>query len=129
MERTASVEDMVGNLWRMGRTPSAAEFEQFFSNIAQVGSQPSARPRGLTPATWTQISLPPGEPDILVHSHGEFPADADTIVGAGDALGGNYSAQARIRRVSLAYIVFQSFDIANPDPDPESRIVKHSCTF
>jgi len=39
MERTASVEDMVGNLWRLGRTPSQAEFEQFFSNIAQVGSQ------------------------------------------------------------------------------------------
>ena len=36
---TASVEDMVGNLWRLGRTPSQAEFEQFFSNIAQVGSQ------------------------------------------------------------------------------------------
>lgn len=30
---------MVGNLWRLGRTPSQAEFEQFFSNIAQVGSQ------------------------------------------------------------------------------------------
>ena len=39
LERTASVEDMVGNLWRLGRTPSQAEFEQFFSNIAQVGSQ------------------------------------------------------------------------------------------
>ena len=39
MERTASVEDMVGNLWKLGRTPSQAEFEQFFSNIAQVGSQ------------------------------------------------------------------------------------------
>ena len=39
MERTASVEDMVGNLWRLGRTPSQAEFEQFFTNIAQVGSQ------------------------------------------------------------------------------------------
>lgn len=39
MERTASVEDMVGNLWRLGRTPSQAEFEKFFSNIAQVGSQ------------------------------------------------------------------------------------------
>ena len=39
MERTASVEDMVGNLWQLGRTPSQAEFEQFFSNIAQVGSQ------------------------------------------------------------------------------------------
>jgi len=39
MERTASVEDMVGNLWRLGRTPSQAEFETFFSNIAQVGSQ------------------------------------------------------------------------------------------
>lgn len=38
IERTASVEDMVGNLWRLGRTPSQAEFEQFFSNIAQVGS-------------------------------------------------------------------------------------------
>ena len=39
LERTASVEDMVGNLWRLGRTPSQAEFEQFFSNIAQAGSQ------------------------------------------------------------------------------------------
>jgi hypothetical protein len=39
IERTASVEDMVGNLWKLGRTPSQAEFEQFFSNIAQVGSQ------------------------------------------------------------------------------------------
>lgn len=39
VERTASVEDMVGRLWRLGRTPSQAEFEQFFSNIAQVGSQ------------------------------------------------------------------------------------------
>jgi len=39
MQRTASVDDMVGNLWRLGRTPSQAEFEQFFSNIAQVGSQ------------------------------------------------------------------------------------------
>jgi hypothetical protein len=30
---------MVGNLWRLGRTPSQAEFEMFFSNIANVGSQ------------------------------------------------------------------------------------------
>ena len=29
MERTASVEDKVGNLRRLGRTPSRAEFETF----------------------------------------------------------------------------------------------------
>jgi hypothetical protein len=39
MQRTESVDDMVGNLWRPGRTPSQEEFERLFSNIAQMGSQ------------------------------------------------------------------------------------------
>ena len=31
MERTDSLQDLVGNLWRLGRTPSEAEFTQFLA--------------------------------------------------------------------------------------------------
>ena len=54
LERTASVEDMVGNLWRLGRTPSQAEFEQFFSNIAQAGSQQNLAAAAQAAATANQ---------------------------------------------------------------------------
>jgi len=54
LERTASVEDMVGNLWRLGRTPSQAEFEQFFSNIAQAGSQQNLTAAAQAAATANQ---------------------------------------------------------------------------
>ena len=58
MERTASVEDMVGNLWRRGRTPSQAEFEQFFSNIAQAGSQQNLAAAAQAAATASRAPKP-----------------------------------------------------------------------
>ena len=44
----------MGNLWRLGRTPSQAEFEQFFSNIAQAGSQQNLAAAAQAAATANQ---------------------------------------------------------------------------
>ena len=41
MERSMSVEDLVGNLWKMGRTSSEADFAKLFESFPSSGNLPS----------------------------------------------------------------------------------------
>ena len=78
--------------------------------LRDAGNQPCVWLRGLLPRSWTQLSPPPDD-------HGEVvagpPFDSSwfwegRLVASGDASGGPYSSDKRLRRVGWAYSLFRA---------------------
>ncbi|CAK0869432.1 unnamed protein product [Prorocentrum cordatum] len=66
--------------------------------------------------SWIDVPDPPQEQAAEIKCHGQWPSDADFLVGAGYASCGQHTESSFLRRVAWAYVVFQPFSLASPTP-------------
>ncbi|CAK0891739.1 unnamed protein product, partial [Prorocentrum cordatum] len=84
----------------------------------EVENQPCLWLRGLLPASWTSVNGPPEPGAELIENFGDLQVLSSSaesmadgwLVAAGDASGGEYSKDPRLRRVSSGWVVFNSVD-------------------
>ncbi|CAK0828241.1 unnamed protein product [Prorocentrum cordatum] len=84
----------------------------------EVENQPCLWLRGLLLASWTAVSGPPEPGTELFESFGDLQVlSSDAVnmtdgwlIAAGDASGGEYTTDPRLRRVSWGWVVFSSVD-------------------
>ena len=78
--------------------------------VADAGNQPCVWLRGLVPQSWVELTPPPEDPGETII--GPVPDESwlweGQLVAAGDASGGQYSSDNRLRRVGYAYTVLRA---------------------